>query len=137
MTGHPLYGSLAVLVVLAHFAFVLFVMFGGLLWIRWRWAPVVHLPAAAWGAWIELSRGVCPLTPLEHRLRRMAGGEAYPGGFLEHYILRVLYPPGLTPTVQWALGLGAIALNVVIYLWVLRRRRRSSSHGTTEATDGS
>ncbi len=122
MPSAPIYGTLAVLVVLFHFAFILFVMFGGLLWLRWRRAPWVHLPAAVWGAGIELAGGVCPLTPLEHRLRAMAGGAAYPGGFIEHYLVRIVYPPGLTPTIQWALGIGAIVLNVAIYAWVRRRR---------------
>jgi hypothetical protein len=127
MTPHPLYGTLAVLVVLFHFAFILFVMFGGLFMLWFRWAPAVHLPAAAWGAWIELSGNVCPLTPLENRLRRAAGGTGYPGGFIEHYVLRVVYPPGLTPEIQTVLGVGAVLLNVAVYAWVLRRNRGAGS----------
>jgi hypothetical protein len=124
MSPHPLYGTLSVLVVTFHFAFILFVMFGGLLTLRFARAPFVHVPAAVWGAWIELSGGICPLTPLENRLRRAAGGAEYPGGFIEHYIVRIVYPTGLTTEVQVLLGVGAILINVVIYAWVLRRVRR-------------
>lgn len=122
MSLNQVYGTLSVLVVVLHFAFILFVMFGGLLALRFRRAPLVHLPAALWGAWTELSGTVCPLTPLENRLRRAAGNAEYLGGFIEHYVLRIVYPPGLTPGIQLVLGVGAIALNVAIYLWVLRRR---------------
>ena len=83
----------------------------------------MHLPAAVWGAWIELSGGICPLTPLENRLRRAAGGTEYLGGFIEHYVLRIVYPPGLTPEIQMGLGIGAVLLNVGIYAWVIRRNR--------------
>jgi hypothetical protein len=114
-------GTLAVAVVVGHFAFLLFVVFGALLTLRWRWAPWIHVPAAVWGAWIELSGGVCPLTPLENRLRRAAGGAPYPGSFIEHYILGILYPAGLTRELQLALGLGAVALNLGLYVWVARR----------------
>ena len=123
MTPNPLYGTLSVLVVLFHFAFILFVMFGGLLALRFARAPFVHVPAAAWGAWIELSGGICPLTPLENHLRRAAGSAEYPGGFIEHYVLRIVYPPGLTPEIQIGLGVGAVLLNVAIYAWVIRRNR--------------
>lgn len=128
MATDPLSGTLAVFVVLFHFAFILFVMFGGLLALRWRWAPLAHFPAAVWGAWVELTGRVCPLTPLENDLRRAAGGSEYPGSFIEHYVLRIVYPPGLTHDVQLILGLGAVLLNVAIYAWVVRRnvaRRRS------------
>ena len=118
-----IYAMLATLVVLTHFAFILFVMFGGFLMLRWRRAPRFHLPAAAWGAFVELTGGVCPLTPLEHRLRRSAGGTGYAGDFIEHYLVRIVYPPGLTQEMQVALGAGAILLNCAIYAWVVRRLR--------------
>jgi len=133
-TASPLSGTLATIVVLVHFAFLLFVIFGSLLTLRWRWAPWVHVPAAVWGAWIELSGGVCPLTPLENRLRRAAGGEEYPGSFIEHYIMGILYPGGLTREIQWILGLGAVFLNVALYVWIARRlRRRSGPEGPSDA----
>ena len=98
-------------------------MFGGLLMLRWKKAPWVHLPAATWGAFVELTGRVCPITPLEHWLRRSAGGDDYAGAFIEHYIVRIIYPPGLTQEIQVALGLGAILLNCAIYAWVVCRLR--------------
>ena len=106
---------LADLVVVLHFAFVLFVVFGGLLVLRWPRLAYVHLPVALYGALIELVGWICPLTPLEKRLRESAGLEGYQGGFVEHYILPVLYPAGLTRNVQLVLGLIVIGMNLVIY----------------------
>ncbi len=117
------YGNLATLVVIAHFAFIVFVMFGGFLAVRWMWAPWVHVPCSLWGGFVELSGRVCPLTPLENRLRRAAGSAEYAGGFIEHYLLPVMYPAGLTRPIQIALGVGVVLLNVAIYAWVIRRRR--------------
>lgn len=122
-----LYGTLAVLVVFGHLAFIVYVMFGGLLALRWRWMPWLHLPAAIWGAVVELTGGVCPLTPLENRLRRASGGTEYLGSFIEHHLLRIVYPPGLTTAVQWGLGIGAVLLNVAVYGWVWSRRRRAGT----------
>ena len=116
---------LADLVVLIHFLFVLFVIFGGLLVLRWWKVVYLHLPAALWGAFIELAGGICPLTPLENALRRDAGLSGYEGGFVEHYILPVLYPRGLTRNVQLVLGGLVIAINLAVYTWVLARRHRA------------
>ena len=111
-------------VVVLHGLFILFAVLGGLL-AAWRpWAAALHLPAAAWAAWIEVSGGICPLTPLENRLRALAGEEGYADGFVEHYLLPLIYPPGLTPAVQWTLAALVVLVNVAIYGWVLRRRRR-------------
>lgn len=111
-------------VLLAHGLFIAFAVAGGLL-VAWRrrlaW---LHLPAAAWAAWIEFSGGICPLTPLENRFRALAGERGYPGDFVGHYLLPLVYPSGLTPAVQWALGALVIAINVAVYAWVLRRARR-------------
>ncbi len=116
---------LADAVVLLHFAFVVFVIGGGFLAWRWRGAIIAHLPALLWGIWIELSGWICPLTPLENQLRERAGESGYQGGFIEHYIMPVLYPPGLTHPVQWVLGAALVAINVVAYggLFVRRKRR--------------
>lgn len=110
------------LVVLVHFGFVAFVAGGGLLVLRWPRAAWVHLPAAAWGAGIVLFGGVCPLTPLENALRRAAGEAGYEGGFIEHYLIPSIYPPGLTRGVQIVLGLLVIAVNLAVYTIALRRR---------------
>ena len=114
---------LADLVVLVHLAFVLFVVLGGLLALRWPKLAYVHLPVAIYGALIELVGWICPLTPLEKRLRENAGLQGYQGGFVEHYILPVLYPSGLTRNVQLVLGGLVIALNLGIYALVLWRGR--------------
>jgi hypothetical protein len=118
-----LYRALADLVVVLHLGFVLFVVLGGLLALRWPRAAWLHLPAALWGAGIEFVHGVCPLTPLENRLRELGGESGYSGGFVEHYLLPVLYPAGLSRSAQLALGLFVVALNAAIYLQVWRRRR--------------
>jgi hypothetical protein len=115
---------LADLVVLVHFGFVLFVVAGGLLVLRWPRLALVHLPAAAWGAWIEFSGGVCPLTPLEKSLRARGGETPYAGDFVEHYVLPVLYPEALTRELQWVLGGVVVAVNVAIYLVAAARRRQ-------------
>jgi hypothetical protein len=111
------------LLVALHFAFVLFVLLGALLVVRWPKLVYLHLPAAIWGIWIEFSGRICPLTPLENALRRRAGESGYSGGFIEHYVLPVLYPSGLTRGLQLALGLVVIAINVGIYGYLLLRRR--------------
>jgi hypothetical protein len=114
-------------VVVAHGVFVVFVVFGGLLAVRRPRAAWLHLPALAWGAWIELSGAVCPLTPLEWRLREAAGGAAYGGGFVAHYLVPLIYPPGLTRGTQWLLAAGLVAINVSVYALVLVRRRTKES----------
>lgn len=115
-------------VLLVHAAFILFVLFGAVLTIRWRWFPLVHLPALAWGVFVELTGRVCPLTPLENSLRLSAGQSGYSGGFIEHYILAIIYPSGLTLEVQWALAAIVVVVNVLIYGWILHRRRRAKRH---------
>lgn len=111
-------------VLLLHLGFIAFVLLGGLLALRWRRAPWLHLPAAGWGVWIELSGAICPLTPLENRLRAAAGQAGYEGGFVEHYLLALIYPAGLTREVQWVLAALVLGVNLAIYAWVWRRRPR-------------
>lgn len=123
------YRALADLVVFAHFAFILFVLFGGLFAFRWRWAPWVHLPTATWGAAVELFGWFCPLTPLENSLRRAGGSAEYSGGFIDHYLMPIIYPAGLTEAWQLLLGFIVIALNVAIYLLIWHRIRARKGHG--------
>ena len=120
------YRLLADFLVLTHFAFVLFVLLGGLLALRFPRMAWVHLPAAAWGAAIEFAGWICPLTPWEQSLRRLGGEAGYSGGFIEHYLIPVLYPSGLTPSVQVVLGVIVVAVNLVVYGAVLRKRRRDN-----------
>jgi hypothetical protein len=121
------YHILADLVVGVHTLFVVFVVAGGLLALRWPRVAALHLPAAVWGTLIELQGWICPLTPLENSLREAAGGAGYQGGFIEHYLLPVLYPAALTRGVQLGLGVSVIAVNVLVYALVLRRIRRRST----------
>ncbi|NLD67898.1 MAG: DUF2784 domain-containing protein [Limnobacter sp.] len=115
--------------VLLHLAFVAFALLGGLL-VVWRaWLAALHLPAAGWALWIEASGGICPLTPWENRLRRAAGESGYEGGFVEHYLIPVLYPSGLTPTLQAWLAVVVLVVNLAIYLLVIALRLRRSRQG--------
>lgn len=119
------YRALADLVLLVHFAFVLFVVLGGLLVLRRPNFAWLHLPCAAWGVLIEFAGWVCPLTPWEVSLRIRGGEAGYAGGFIAHYVTAVLYPAGLTRGVQIVLGSFALLLNVAIYSFIVLRRRRS------------
>jgi hypothetical protein len=112
------------LLVVLHLMFILFVVTGGFLALRWPRLIWLHVPCAAWGAVIEFTGWICPLTPLENRLRRDAGGAGYEGGFIDHYVVPVVYPEGLTQAMQVWLGAGGIVVNLVAYGLLLRRRRR-------------
>jgi len=116
---------LAGAVVVLHLGFVLFVALGGLLVRRRRRLAWAHLPALAWGVWIELSGGICPLTPLENRLRRLGGEVEYGGDFVGHYLLPVLYPEGLDRGIQAILAVAVLGLNAAVYWQVLRQGRSS------------
>jgi hypothetical protein len=117
-----MYSVLADVVLLLHFAFVLFVALGGLLVLRWRRVAWVHVPAAIWGVAIEFGGWICPLTPVENRLRALAGESTYHGDFIARYLMPVLYPEGLTREAQLVLGLAALTLNLGIYAAVARTR---------------
>jgi hypothetical protein len=115
-------------VVLVHLAFILFVAAGGLLVLRWPKLAWVHVPAVVWGALIELAGWICPLTPLENRLRGATGEAAFAGGFIDGYIMPIVYPAGLTRGMQLTLGIAVIAVNLVVYGSLFLRRKRLSSH---------
>ena len=123
-----LYQTLADIVVLTHLTFILFVLFGGLLALRWRWVPWAHVPAAAWGAALEFFGWSCPLTPLENSLRRLSGSAGYSGGFIEHYLMPIIYPEEFTRELQLFLGCVLVVLNVAVYLVVWRRYRTRMVH---------
>jgi hypothetical protein len=118
------YRLLADAVLIVHLAFIVFVALGGLLVLHWPRLAWLHLPAIAWGAWIEFSGWICPLTPLEIGLRARGGEATYAGGFIEHYITRLIYPDGLDRRHQIVLGALVLVLNAGIYAWLLWRRRR-------------
>jgi uncharacterized protein YneF (UPF0154 family) len=119
-----LYRAAADAVLLLHLAFIVFVVLGGFLVLRWTKLAWAHLPAVAWGALVEFNGWICPLTPLEVALRQAAGDAAYAGDFVEHYIVALLYPESLTRDLQVALGIAVVLLNGVIYGAVLRRLQR-------------
>jgi hypothetical protein len=126
-----LYGLAADVIVLLHAGFVAFVVAGAALVLRWPRVAWFHVPAAIWGAVVELAGWVCPLTPLEVALRRQAGHRGYDGDFVEQYILPMLYPDWLTRPTQLVLGLLVIVVNVALYAVVARRRRTVTPHGRT------
>lgn len=113
--------------VILHLLFVVFVMAGGFLLLRWPKLAWLHLPAAAWGAWIEFTGAVCPLTPLENQLRMVGGGSAYSGGFVEHYLLPILYPEYLTLPIQQVLGGVVVVVNLMAYGMVYRAVRKKAA----------
>ena len=104
-----------------HLAYVLFVVFGGLIVARRPLVAWVHLPATAWAAWVEFANWVCPLTPIENWLRQHGGRPAYTSSFVERYLVPILYPPSLTREFQWALGGVVLLINAAVYAMVLRR----------------
>ena len=111
-------------VLVAHLAFVVFVVLGGFLVLRWRGLAWVHVPVALWGGAIVITGFTCPLTPLENRLQRLGGRAGYQGGFIEHYVTSALYPAGLTRETQIVLGALVLVLNLVLYWRVVVLSRR-------------
>jgi hypothetical protein len=108
---------------LLHLVFILFALVGGAMSVRWRWVPVVHAPAATWAFFLELTGRVCPLTYLENDLRIKAGQSGYTNSFIEHYLLDLIYPSGLTREVQFLLAGVVILVNIAVYGWLVFRRR--------------
>ena len=111
-------------VLLLHFGFILFVLLGALLQLRWPRTIWIHLAAVAWGIYIEVSGGICPLTWLENDFRRQAGQTGYADSFVEHYLLPLIYPAGLTRELQWLFAALVLLLNLALYGWLFWRRRR-------------
>ncbi|HEX7766387.1 MAG TPA: DUF2784 domain-containing protein [Nitrospira sp.] len=114
---------LADAVLLIHLAFVLFVLFGGLLALKWRSTIWFHLPAVVWGTFIEFSGWICPLTPLENWLRTRSGSDGYEGDFIVHYVVPILYPEALTTDIQLMLGTVVVVVNMAIYGWWWQSKR--------------
>jgi len=117
------YRILTDLTVAIHFAFLIFVVAGGLLARRYRWLVIPHLLAAGWGVYVEATPGlVCPLTPLENTFALRAGQAGYQGSFIEHYLVPIIYPEGLTRAAQWVLAVLVVVINVTVYAWPRPRR---------------
>jgi len=124
------YRVMADVVLVAHLAFVVFVVLGGFLVLRWRWLAWVHVPVALWGGVIVLTGFTCPLTPLENRLQQLGGRAGYQGGFIEHYVTSALYPAGLTRETQIVLGALVLALNLAVYWRIIVLSRREPARAT-------
>jgi len=122
-----MYPLLANLVLIVHLAFVVFVLCGGLLVLRWQWIAWLHVPAIAWGAFVEFSDWICPLTPLENWLRAQGGDISYRSDFIAQYLLPVLYPGDLTRDLQLLLGTVVIVLNAAVYWWLWQMQARGAS----------
>ena len=120
-----LYRLAADLVLSLHLLYIVFSVFGAVLALRWRWVPWLQLPCAAWAFFVMLAGAPCPLTDIENHFRALAGQAGLEGGFIEHYLLAVIYPEGLTRELQFVLGALVLVFNVAIYAWVLRRRRQA------------
>lgn len=121
------YGALADLVIILHLLFILFALLGGLLALWHRWVLAIHLPAAIWACAIEFVGWICPLTPLENWLREASGSGGYRDGFIEHYLIPLIYPVTLTPQLQILLGVVVIVTNLMVYSWVIYRWRKLRS----------
>jgi len=119
------YRILADLVLILHFAFVVFAVLGAFLILKWRWVAWIHVPAAIWGAVVEFAGWLCPLTPLEHWLRVEAGMAVERIGLVEQYLVPLLYPTPLTRGLQIVLGAVVLGVNGLIYVWVVRRSLRA------------
>lgn len=122
------YSIAADALVVFHFMFILFVIFGGFLAWRWRWLVWLHLPAASWATGAVTMRWICPLTPLENSLRRAGGGDTYAESFIEHYLLPVIYPTGLDSRVFVLMGVGIVLINLLAYGMMFYRR--AARHNT-------
>ncbi len=126
-----IYRIAADLTLIIHLLFIVFVLLGGLLTYRWRWMLFVHLPCVIWVALLEFYGWICPLTPLEQQLRLAGKQEGYSGGFVEHYLIPIIYPSGLTPRIQIIIGISVIAINLAIYAWLtlhhFRRKNRDNA----------
>ena len=122
-------GVLADAVLVVHGLFIVWAALGAVAVWRWPKLALLHLPALAWAVWIEVSGGICPLTPLENSLRRAAGQTGYSGGFIDHYVGGAIYPDGLTRQTQWVIAGVMLTINVVLYVLMMVRVRRSVSRG--------
>ncbi|HKJ17066.1 MAG TPA: DUF2784 domain-containing protein [Xanthomonadales bacterium] len=127
-----LYKLAADSIVLIHFGFIIFVVLGGLLVLSWPKIAWVHIPAAAWGVWIELSHGVCPITPLEQSLRDRAGATNYEGSFINQYIVPIIYPPDFSPQTAQVFGFALMVFTMTVYSVAIYRKRRPRVAGSSD-----
>lgn len=125
-----LYQIAADFVIFLHFAFIAFVLAGGLLVYKWRWIIWFHIPAALWGSMVVIARWICPLTPIENMFRQASGVEAYSSSFIEHYLVPVIYPTGLNHKIFIVMGIVVIVINVTVYVILFIKRKKEASTKT-------
>ena len=118
-----LYQFAADFIIFLHFAFIVFVLMGGFLVFKWRWVIWLHVPAAIWGAVIVIMGWICPLTPIENMLRQAGAGDIYSASFIEHYLVPMIYPMGLSPEIFIAMGIAVIVINVIVYTILFIKRK--------------
>lgn len=123
---HMWYRLAADLTLVLHLLFIIFVLCGGWLCLRHRRWAWLHLPSMVWGVWVEWSGATCPLTPVESSFRQLSSGSGYSGGFVEHYLVPLVYPAALSHRMQWTLGAIVVAVNLAVYLFVFSRRANTS-----------
>jgi hypothetical protein len=116
------YCLLADVVFIIHLCFIVFVVIGAFFVLKWRWVAFIHIPAVIWGLAIEFLNAPCPLTPWEQQLLLRAGEEAYRGGFVDHYIVPLIYPDA-NPRFFLEAGIFLLVLNCVVYAWIIMRMR--------------
>ncbi|MEE9444016.1 MAG: DUF2784 domain-containing protein [candidate division Zixibacteria bacterium] len=121
------------IILVIHLGFVGFVILGAFLVMKWRWVAYLHIPAAIWGMLIEFQGWICPLTPWEQQFRQLGNQSGYTGGFIEHYLLAIIYPTGLTREVQIVLGVLVLGLNLILYGWMIARKIRNKRNTTSSA----
>lgn len=126
-----IYRIVADFLVILHLVFICFVIAGGLMVIKWRWIIFLHIPAAIWGILIEFYGWICPLTPWEQQLRYAGGQAGYSGGFIDHYIIPVIYPTDFTSELQVTLGIFVFLVNIIIYGWIIYRSQNESINKKT------
>jgi len=112
-------------IIILHFTFIVFVLVGGILVLKWRWLIWLHLPAVIWGVLISFMGWICPLTPLENMLRQAGGGKVYLTGFIEQYIVPLIYPSGFNHEMFFAIGLFVVVVNVIVYAFIFNKRGKS------------
>ena len=118
------YSVAADLLVILHLTFIVFVIAGGFSLLKWPWMVILHIPAAAWGAFVEINGLICPLTPWENHLRLLAGEKGYPNSFIEHYLIPIIYPPEISQTMLTMMGVMVIVINLCVYTFVVYRLTR-------------
>lgn len=121
-----IYSILADALLILHLLFIIFVVIGALLVLKWRWLVFLHIPAVSWGILVEFNHWICPLTPMENRLRHAAGNTGYESEFIEHYLIPVIYPAGLDNASQILLGSFVMLINILIYTAIALHIRKTS-----------